>query len=82
MNNNTAGQAGNPYENTFESVLDEIVRKGAHEMLKTAFELEINSFCDKHKDKVDQNGHRLVTRNGFNSPRNSRPVVIRKGLKN
>ena len=70
MNNNTAEDFKNPQENTFESVLDEIVHKGAQEMLKTALEVEINSFCDKHREKLDENGHRQVTRNGFNLARN------------
>jgi transposase-like protein len=70
MNNNTAAQVENLQENSFKSVLDEVVRQGAQRMLRQAVEIEVDAFCDQHRNKVDANGHRLVTRNGFNLPRN------------
>ena len=46
------------------SVLEEIARRGAQQMLAQAMEAEVAEFIDKHADKVDQNGHRQVVRNG------------------
>jgi len=47
------------------SVLEELARKGAREMLAKVMELEVTEFTEKHKDKVDEDGHRLVVRNGY-----------------
>ncbi len=47
------------------SVLEELARRGAREMLAKAMELEVTEFTEKHKDKVDDDGHRLVVRNGY-----------------
>ena len=47
------------------SVLEELARKGAREMLGKAMELEVTEFTEKHKDKVDEDGHRAVVRNGY-----------------
>ena len=47
------------------SVLEELARKGARKMLAKAMELEVTEFTEKHQDKVDEDGHRLVVRNGY-----------------
>lgn len=47
------------------SVLEQLARKGAREMLAKAMELEVREFTEKNKDKVDEDGHRLVVRNGY-----------------
>ena len=54
-----------PEENVFESALDEIVRKGAQRMLETALNLEVEEFCMSHAQRQDEEGRRLVVRNGF-----------------
>ena len=46
------------------SVLEEIARRGAQQMLAQAMEAEAALFVEKHADKVDENGHRVVVRNG------------------
>ena len=46
------------------SVLEEIARRGAQQMLAQAMEAEVALFVEKHADKVDENGHREVVRNG------------------
>ena len=46
------------------SVLEEIARRGAQQMLAQAMEAEVAEFIDKHADNVDQSGHRQVVRNG------------------
>jgi putative transposase len=47
------------------SVLEELARKGAREMLASAMELEVREFVEKHKDKMGGDGRRLVVRNGY-----------------
>ena len=70
MNKIKEEQLENPQENVFESVLDEIARQGAQDILIKTLEIEIESFCQRHEEKRDKNGHRLVTRNGYNLARN------------
>ena len=55
----------NPEENIFESVLDEVVRKGAQKMLEAALNLEVEEFCHKHEGHRDAEGRRVVVRNGY-----------------
>lgn len=59
----------NPEENIFESILDEVVRKGAQKMLETALNLEVEEFCRSHGDRRDEEGRRLVVRNGLSEAR-------------
>ena len=46
------------------SVLDEIVREGARRMLAAALEAEVAAFIEAHADERDDDGRRLVVRNG------------------
>src|SRR5207247_2276434 len=46
------------------SVLDEIVREAARQMLAVALQAEVSAYIDAHAEEVDENGHRLVVRNG------------------
>ncbi|MFO0911586.1 MAG: IS256 family transposase [Pirellulales bacterium] len=48
-----------------KSPLDEIVRRGAQQMLQTAIEEEVNAFILQHSDRLDADGRRLVVRNGY-----------------
>jgi putative transposase len=54
------GEVGNA-----RSILDQIVRDGARKMLQAALEDEVNTFLEAHSSKVDENGRRLVIRNGY-----------------
>lgn len=47
------------------SILDQIVRDGARKMLQAALEDEVNTFLEMHSTKVDENGRRMVVRNGY-----------------
>lgn len=47
------------------SVLDQIVRDGARQMLQAALEDEVNAFLEAHASKMDGNGRRQVVRNGY-----------------
>ena len=54
---------------TGESLMDAIARDGAQQMLAVALQAEIDAYIDAHKGEVDENGHRLVVRNGYHQPR-------------
>jgi putative transposase len=51
------------------SLLDEIVRDGARQMLAAALQAEVAAYIEAHADRVDEQGHRLVVRNGCHQPR-------------
>lgn len=51
------------------SLLDEIARDGARQMLAAALLAEVAAYVEGHADQVDEDGHRLVVRNGFHEPR-------------
>jgi putative transposase len=46
------------------SGLDEICREGARTMLAAALEAEVEAYLAELVDGRDEDGHRLVTRNG------------------
>jgi hypothetical protein len=45
------------------SLLDEIVRDGARQMLAAALQAEVAAYIEQFTDQLDENGHRLVVRN-------------------
>ena len=51
------------------SLLDEIVRDGARQMLAAALQAEVAAYVAAHADQLDADGHRLVVRNGHHEPR-------------
>ncbi|GFG88492.1 IS256 family transposase [Mycobacterium bourgelatii] len=51
------------------SLLDEIVRDGARQMLAAALRAEVAAYIDAHVGEVDENGRRLVVRNGYHHER-------------
>ena len=44
------------------SVLDEIVREAARQMLAVALQAEVSAYIDAHAEEVDENGHQPLTR--------------------
>ena len=70
MKKNKPEELRNPEENSFTSMLDEVVRKGAQKMLETALKLEVEEFCQSHDEQRDEDGRRLITRNGYSKSRN------------
>lgn len=54
----------------FELSLDEIAREGARRMLVQALNLEVEEYINQHQNEIDENGHRLVVRNGKSKSRN------------
>ena len=51
------------------SLLDEIVRDGARQMLAAALQAEVAAYIEQFADQVDEDGHRLVVRNGYHQQR-------------
>lgn len=51
------------------SLLDELARDGARQMLAAALLAEVAAYVEAHQHQVDEDGHRLVVRNGFHDPR-------------
>lgn len=51
------------------SVMEKILREGAQKMLIQAIENEVDEFIEKHALRVDENGRRIVVRNGFSRER-------------
>jgi transposase-like protein len=51
------------------SLLDEIAREGARRMLAAALKAESDAYVEALVEQVDEDGHRLVVRNGHHEPR-------------
>jgi len=50
-------------------LIDEIVREGARRMLAAALQAEVAAYIAAHAEEVDEQGRRLVVRNGYAEPR-------------
>jgi putative transposase len=58
------------------SLLDEIVRDGARQMLAAALQAEVAAYVEAHVHEVDEVGRRPVVRNGYrDSSRTHRPEI-------
>ena len=68
------------FRKQFEAVssLDELVRLGAQQMLQSAIEAEVEGFVFQHADRVDDQGRRLVVRNGYLPSRNLQTIRLRQ----
>ena len=51
------------------SLIDQIVRDGARQMLAAALQAEVAAYIDRFADVRDEDGHRLVVRTGTAEPR-------------
>ena len=51
-------------ENTW-SVLEKVARDGARKMLQLAMENEVEEFITKYSTLTDENGRKIVTKNGY-----------------
>jgi len=69
MSKHNAGQTVSPEENITASPLEEIVKRGAVELLVRALDVEVDSFLEKYQYVLDDKGNRLVVRNGYNPQR-------------
>jgi hypothetical protein len=68
-NDNNCGGGG-------RSLLDEIVRDGARQILAAALVAEVAAYVEQFADQVDEHGWRLVVRNGY---RHGREVLTAAG---
>lgn len=63
-------------------VLTDLLRQGAQQMLATAIEAEVGDWIAARQDLQDENGHRLVVRNGHQPPRTIQsgigPIEVQK----
>jgi transposase-like protein len=64
-----AVDAENPRLVGGSSLIDEIVREGARRMLAEALRAEVDAYIAAFIDERDENGRRLVVRNGSHQPR-------------
>ena len=51
------------------SLIDELVREGARRMLAEALQAEVDDYIARFAAERDENGRRLVVRNGSHQPR-------------
>ena len=51
------------------SLIDDLVRQGARRMLAEALQAEVEERIARFADERDEQGHRLVVRNGYHEPR-------------
>ena len=51
------------------TVLEELAREGAREMLAAALEAEVGEFIERYQDSVDESGRRQIVRNGYKPER-------------
>ena len=58
-----------PAAATGRSLIDELVREGARRMLAEALQAEVDDYIARFAGERDENGRRLVVRNGSHQPR-------------
>src|SRR6516164_4334200 len=58
-----------PADGPSSSLIDQIVREGARQMLAAALQAEVTAYIDQFADVRGENGRRLVVRNGTAEPR-------------
>src|ERR1700739_4189790 len=51
------------------SLIDDLVREGARRMLAEALQAEVDAYCARFADERDEDGRRLLVRNGYHEPR-------------
>ena len=64
MQQDTSLQAGRPDRSLPLLPLDEVVRRGAQELLQRALDVEVDLFLERYQYLMDDQGHRQVVRNG------------------
>ena len=64
-----AADADGPRRPDGVGLIDEIVREGARRMLAEALQAEVDAYIAAFRDERDENGRRLVVRNGSHQPR-------------
>ena len=62
-------QSSNDDSGVGRSLLDEIVRDGARQMLAAALAAEVAAYIEQFAEHLDEHGRRLVVRNGYHHER-------------
>jgi hypothetical protein len=62
-------EASNEYRAAGGSLIDEIVREGARQMLAKTLQAEVAAYIAQFAEECDENGRRLVVRNGSHRAR-------------
>ena len=69
VENKDQGHGGGDWRGVGRSLLDEIVRDGARQMLAAALQAEVAAYLGQFVDQVDEHDRRLVVRNGYHDER-------------
>ncbi len=69
MEKYTLSEVESIVEDTLTDSLDVVLRTGARKMLQVALENEVSEYISRYQDHKDDEGHRLVVRNGYHKPR-------------
>jgi transposase-like protein len=64
-----ATEADDPRRSDGVALIDELVREGARRMLAEALQAEVDAYIARHAHERDENGRRLVVRNGSHQAR-------------
>lgn len=64
MQKNTRDDGSDQYVGEVRLALDEVLRDGARRMLQMSIETEVAEYIEGHSTHLDEQGHRLVVRNG------------------
>jgi transposase-like protein len=55
--------------NPFNTILESVLREGAHKLLQQALENEVAEYLEAHKHNLDACGHQQIVRNGYHKER-------------
>ena len=64
MSENRVISLGKRAEDEEKSFFEQLLQEGTRKLLQAAIENEITDYIQFHKDRRDENGQRLVVRNG------------------
>ena len=65
MRKSTVTEEISPEKEAVASVLEEVLRSGARQMLQAAIENEVTEYLEQYRNMTDEKGHRLAVRNGY-----------------
>jgi transposase-like protein len=65
MKNNEHIAQKNQEKEELQSILEQILREGARKLLQTAIENEVAEYISMFSDTKDENGSRMIVRNGY-----------------
>ena len=81
MGKYTLSEVESIVEDTLTFSLDVMLRKGARKMLQVALENEVSDYICRYQDHKNDQGRRLIVRNGYHKPREVATGVGKVGIK-